>query len=252
MNFADVKSMTIPVNGTGRDVKSISIGGVVVWAKPNPLPYTSKVEYLQFTGTQYIDTGLVPTFTTGTTRPICEVGGRMELAAFNANGALALFGSSLVTPRLAAIISNATTVRIGGGNGLRNTTIDPGISLNTPFTFRFRFPATGNRTFWLDGVQYDGGSGQPGPTGTPIYIIGSRRGPASSETYGTYLPQGKLYSAYIKDGTSYMLVRDFIPVRVETVGALYDQANPTGGPNGNGLYYNAGSGSFTLGPDVPA
>jgi len=49
------------------------------------------------------------------------------------------------------------------------------------------------------------------------------------------------------------LVRDFIPVRVgsgsSAVGYLYDRANPTGGPLGNGLYPNAGTGAFVIGPD---
>ena len=33
MNFTNVKSIQIPVNGVDRDVKSISIGGVTVWSK---------------------------------------------------------------------------------------------------------------------------------------------------------------------------------------------------------------------------
>lgn len=47
-------------------------------------------------------------------------------------------------------------------------------------------------------------------------------------------------------------VRDFIPVRVgsgaNAVGYLYDRANPTGGPNGNGLY-GTGAGTLIIGPD---
>jgi len=46
------------------------------------------------------------------------------------------------------------------------------------------------------------------------------------------------------------LVRDFISVRANGVGAFYDRANPTGGPNGNGMYYNNGTGTFSIGPDV--
>lgn len=46
-----------------------------------------------------------------------------------------------------------------------------------------------------------------------------------------------------------VLVRDLIPVRVGQTGYMYDRANPTGGPLGNGLYPNAGAGAFVLGPD---
>ena len=60
-----------------------------------------------------------------------------------------------------------------------------------------------------------------------------------------------------------ILVRDFIPRRVGSgpaaLGYLYDKANPTGGPLGNGLYGNAadGQGGVTgfpaacIGPDKP-
>ena len=43
---------------------------------------------------------------------------------------------------------------------------------------------------------------------------------------------------------------DFIPVRIGTTGYMYDRANPKGGPLGNGLYPNSGSGDFILGKDV--
>jgi hypothetical protein len=64
----------------------------------------------------------------------------------------------------------------------------------------------------------------------------------------------RIYSAKFYDGTT--LVRDLIPVRVgsgsSAVGYLYDKANPTGGPLGNGLYGNSGSGAFVIGPDANA
>lgn len=45
------------------------------------------------------------------------------------------------------------------------------------------------------------------------------------------------------------VVLDFIPVRVGQSGFLYDRANPTEGPYGNGLYPKSGAGEFVLGPD---
>lgn len=58
----------------------------------------------------------------------------------------------------------------------------------------------------------------------------------------------RVYFCAIYDGST--LVRDFIPVRKNGVGYLYDKANPTGGPLGNGLYGNAGTGEFVVGPDI--
>lgn len=56
--------------------------------------------------------------------------------------------------------------------------------------------------------------------------------------------------SFIKNGT---VVADYIPVRVgpreSCVGYLYDRVNPTGGPLGNGLYGNSGTGAFVIGPD---
>ena len=46
------------------------------------------------------------------------------------------------------------------------------------------------------------------------------------------------------------ITRDMIPVRVGQTGYFYDRANPTGGPLGNGLYGNAGTGAFVVGPDI--
>lgn len=62
---------------------------------------------------------------------------------------------------------------------------------------------------------------------------------------------GRIRSMTLWD-TSGDLLRDYIPVRVGTVGYLYDRANPTGGPLGNGLYGSATDTPFIAGPDVVA
>jgi hypothetical protein len=84
-------------------------------------------------------------------------------------------------------------------------------------------------------------------TGLHIYAF-------SINTNGTATTLGsvKISKLRVYDGS--ILVRDFIPVRVgsgaNAVGYLYDRANPTGGPLGNGLYPNSGSGAFVVGPDA--
>ena len=47
-------------------------------------------------------------------------------------------------------------------------------------------------------------------------------------------------------------LHDFIPVRVGTVGYLYDRANPTGGPSGNGLYGSETATPLVAGPNKTA
>lgn len=45
------------------------------------------------------------------------------------------------------------------------------------------------------------------------------------------------------------LIHDLVPVRKGGVGYKYDRAAPRGGPLGNGLYPNAGTGAFVIGTD---
>ena len=78
----------------------------------------------------------------------------------------------------------------------------------------------------------------------PIYIF-KRSNSATETTYGL---SGRFY--FCKIWQNGILVRDFIPVRVDSTGCMLDKANLTGGTNNDGIYYNAGTGSFVLGPDV--
>lgn len=47
-------------------------------------------------------------------------------------------------------------------------------------------------------------------------------------------------------------IRDFVPVKVDGVGYFYDRANPSGGPNEDGLYGASGVGVLAVGPDKVA
>ena len=67
-------------------------------------------------------------------------------------------------------------------------------------------------------------------------------GPLSFFAYadGRYNASCRIYSAYVSNGTN---VADFIPVRVGSVGYMYDRVSGK-------LFGNAGTGDFVLGPDV--
>lgn len=71
---------------------------------------------------------------------------------------------------------------------------------------------------------------------TDIRLFGSS---GTAQTYTKF--NGRLYRAIITQGDK--IVRDYIPVRVGTVGYMYDRV-------GNKLYGNEGSGSFTFGNDI--
>ena len=71
-----------------------------------------------------------------------------------------------------------------------------------------------------------------GTTNTPICMFGFNASNIKQYT--------RLY--YLKMKRNGVIVRDFIPVRVGTVGCLYDRVSRS-------LFYNTGSGTFVLGPD---
>ena len=86
---------------------------------------------------------------------------------------------------------------------------------------------------------------------TPVYYVGSLCLLAMNNVSAVF-NEAKIYYLKLYDELG-ALISDFIPVRIgsgsSAVGYLYDRSNPTGGPTGNGLYPNSGTGAFVVGPD---
>jgi hypothetical protein len=61
--------------------------------------------------------------------------------------------------------------------------------------------------------------------------------------------QARIYSFQMRSPWVSSWERDFIPVRVGRAGFLYDQAHPTGGANGDGLYGSETT-PLVVGPDI--
>ena len=57
MDWSQVTALTIPEG----NVKQISVNGVVIWKKGSPLSDYTQLEYIESTGTQWIDTGIATT-----------------------------------------------------------------------------------------------------------------------------------------------------------------------------------------------
>jgi len=184
--------------------------------KPKTEAFT-EVEYIESTGTQYIDTkyttGASSIITldaqlTATSRQIRLVGttsGYFEIYtngsdkfSFTSNGSTYATSVSMSTERKIFKIDNvATTGYIG------NTT----------------------KSIAKNGSSYY----------SSVYLLAR---PSATNTFSS----AKLYSCTIYDGTT--LVRDFIPVRIGQKGYLYDKVSRT-------LFGNAGTGNFVVGPDKP-
>ena len=188
------------------------------------VPYDAEVEYLESTGTQWIDTGVVPTIYTGTSLVF-------QTLITTGDESNAFFGSRLgaLNSALSAMQGYYTSLRIRwdyGANLGWAAGIESGVhSIIT----------SGNK------LKYDGYSeavvGGFSPSGMAIWLFAiNNNGSALVPHKGL-----RVFAFQIYDGNT--LVRDFIPVRVGTVGYMYDRVSRK-------LFGNKGTGAFTIGPDV--
>ena len=227
---------------TRNDV-SISHGETALGYKP-ALPYDALIEYLQSTGTQYIDTGEHFLFgdefffdfmrtenTTGQENK--GYGAGVDLDHNICSGGRMAYWASY---RIQAYCLNTEFIyapTIYGGN-----------LIDTRFTEHFTIDSNGIH-FVLENKQTGDSytiSNKPSlldssyDSGNNVYLFRD-----NSEQYA--MPsKTRLYGAWLKrlNGT---FAFDFIPVRVGQVGYLYDRVSGE-------LFGNNGSGQFTLGPDV--
>ena len=212
------------------------------------LPYDAEVEYLESNGTQYVDTGIYYETPMGIYNPT-PIEFQADVSITKINGQNCVFGCSTVTNRFFLGISQAGKVDLGMGSGIASPNLAKSIVLGQRYLFRYRLAS--NRQLWQDGTSLWSGSLQPAPSNVSIWAFGSRRGPSDSEAYMQARDgwKGRIYSLKIMQGSGYPTVRNFQPVRIGTAGYLYDRANPTGGPLGNGLYGPATSTPLVAGPD---
>ena len=205
------------------------------------LPYDAEVEYLESTGTQWIDTGYVynedskfvcdamlmsvPSDTFATMFGAVQSYRGVFLALNNTVPIQARFGANSVGNIVSDLsVQNAVGVRHKYELSARRLAIDDDVFTRSGFT-----PYTVNRSIWLCSCN-DSDSGN------------LNRRPCSLRVYTFAIYNGNV------------LVRDFIPVRVGTTGAMYDKRgvggmNPDGTARNDGLYFNRGTGNFGYGND---
>lgn len=219
------------------------------WSHGDQLPYDSELEWLATNGGSCpVNTGVYATQDTGyyikfsfengsrSGRLGTDVtinGKRYGFWLVNSGGWVAPNGTSYRNP------ANGTTNKYGTYGGVNCTweygldtvnsryygVTESGASVSDSFTF----PANDYPSEWT--------------LTSPIYLFACSNGFNVNSHF-------KLYFCRIYEGG--VLIRDFIPVRVGSSAFLYDRANPTGGPNGNGMYGTTGSGKFVAGPGKPA
>ena len=199
------------------------------------VPVFQRIEYLESTGTQWIDTGIVPTsntsfeiefqpqYATYTFAPVAYCG-----EYFNSNDT---FGFCIYNSKLITISYYGTFSNVFGGFNKFNI----GDRLNVKFrrgdtNFVLNNKSTGITDSNSLNATFTNGS-------RTLYILYG-----NTKTDDFRHPSAmKLYFCKIYNGST--LIRDMIPVRVGSVGYMYDRVSGR-------LFGNAGTGNFILGQDV--
>lgn len=191
-------------------------------------PY-QRIEYLQSNGTHRIDTGIVFDFA-NKYEIIYEVvfttknPGR-QYNGWDAGGASGILQSGKISD------GDSTT---GFGIDILNESALFDVVINAGSSTQTVTKVTVNNTDYTNSRAHSSLATYAGSSGYCFFTCASR----GSYNYYCY---EKIYSAKIYKND--ILVRDFIPVRIEQVGYLYDTISGE-------LFGNAGTGNFVLGPDV--
>lgn len=185
IDLTGVKKLTIPEG----IVKKISVDGIPVWEEvTNEVTYTP-IDYIQFTGVQDIDTGI-----------ICNQNTKIEIQFTRENSESRwLYGvrNSNSTASVTAYLSSSGAWRFGGA--YRNYSI--------PLNEMCTMVIDKNGTI-RNGTSNNYASGSVGTfTANGTLTLGSARN--NNGTYGSPQFIGKIYSFKMYDGST--LVADYVP-----------------------------------------
>ena len=191
------------------------------------LPYDAEVEYLESTGTQWIDTRVTMTDdlfdsaeTTITVMPTGQPSGTHNF-----------FGDGTAW-HLGYTFGYYTDYKLQASNGFNATQLPIKFSNTLPKTL-----TVNKNGFAIDSEVATINAKSSRSTSGTLILFGCRR----NGVFFTTTPfAGRIYSAkMVSNGVS---IFDFIPVRVGTVGYMYDRVSGQ-------LFGNQGTGDFIIGPD---
>lgn len=193
-----------------------------------------KVEYLQSSGMMTSPTG--PYINTGYKAVSENYQIKSKFIVMNLVHNTVLFGGGSSTDIISAMMTSASQLKFYVGSGSVSSTL-------TSFTIGTEYEMectanNGNLTVTLNGTSRSGAYSGTINKDYPLFIFANN----SSGTAAQYSSL-KVYWFQIYDNG--ILVRDFVPCyrKSDNVAGLYDKVN--------GVFYtNAGTGTFTLGPDV--
>ena len=188
-----------------------------------PLPYDSLVEYVESTGAQYVDTGI---YADPTTRVVADM--EFTDASFTQT------------------VGTKSTRNSGGGSfamrlraGVTWLLLSYGVNGAQCDTLRHTFRLNGSGKSYVDAYGSNAKTSYAiDPVNQTLCWFAYRGSGSTIESWARL----RLYSMSISESDS--LVRDLVPCRVGSAGALYDRVSGT-------LYYSATSTPLIPGHDLP-
>ena len=189
------------------------------------LPYDAEVEYILATDGQYIDTGIASNTITAADGIVSTTSGTKSMF-----GARDGAGSNMLYLGYYSPSVNAFRLSYGSstdGNKLSSSHLSGFVSLGW-----------NQSTMWYgDNSTSVSLSGSVTSRNAYLFTFNNGGTPLTGETTTMAIRSFRIF------GANGVLVRDYIAVRKNGVGCLYDRASGT-------FFYNAGSGAFAFGSDV--
>ena len=192
-------------------------------------PYDAEIEYLESTGTQYIDTG-IPLYSD------MEIGCNFTIITFVHHSMILGANNKTTIPRnglysMGLFAYNSSKIMSSNYNSDTD-----GLVMDVGYTYSI---------LKKNNVTYVDGELKMNETAVAKYSAGGNCflfwGGGMHADISTNKSIVRIASFYIKDSNSNMLL-DFIPVRKNNIGYMYDKVSGK-------LFGNSGTGNFILGPD---
>ena len=190
----------------------------------HPLGYDSKVEYLESSGQQRIDTGIIPDNSYGIYVDVTRLNtGDRYICGFRKDSGDTRF----------VIGTTGSKAYYGWGTysqNLNNSITRGKIELNFMNSRFFKVTPNGGTTV---SESIPSSLGFTPTMSILLFSYNNKGTPSANASY-------KVHAFKISNGTD--IIMDLIPVRIGQVGCMYDRVSYK-------LFYNVGSGNFIVGPD---
>jgi hypothetical protein len=197
-------------------------------------PYDAEIEYLESTGTQYIDTG-IPLFSDMQMTITFRLKGNANNTSII--GSAVKEGYRVADRKQMYLLTNYPYNNKWCIALAHNTSTGVGYT-GTELLDDFGTVIVHQNKLIVNGVEYSGVNVSPFFAGGNCFLFWSD---GTHEWLAQEKALIRLKRFLLKDSAN-ILVRDMIPVRVGNVGYLYDKVSGQ-------LFGNQGTGSFVLGPD---